>query len=96
MSQVTNSNKKSMIQVGGVIAVIAIALFVYLMWYVAPEQVMERVKVVAVTDNGCIVETTDGHPVSLNDCGSAKAGDYFSTLIDQKTKERSQLMNPER
>ena len=47
-----DSGKKSLITVGGIIAIGAVLLFAYLMWYVAPEETMERVKIVAVTESG--------------------------------------------
>ncbi len=49
----------SIVFVGGVIAVGAILLFAYLMRYVAPEENVETVKVIAVTESGCIGETLD-------------------------------------
>ena len=91
----TLSNNKSMGIVGGIIAVIAVSLFVYLMWYVSPEEVMERVKVIAVTEQGCIVETFDGHAINIGQC-DAEPGQFISAMIDQKVKERAELMNPTR
>ena len=87
------NSKKNLILVGGIIAAIAIGLFAYLMWYVSPEQVLERVKVIAVTDQGCIVETFDGHAANIGEC-DAKPGEFITAPIDQKTKERALLMNP--
>jgi len=55
-----SSDKKSVLIVSGVIAAIAVSLFVYLIWYTTPEENIERVKVVAVTESGCIAETMDG------------------------------------
>ena len=40
--------------------VVGASLFVYLIWYVAPVENIEMVKIVAVTKNGCIGETFDG------------------------------------
>ncbi|MDH3395524.1 MAG: hypothetical protein OEL52_05130 [Nitrosopumilus sp.] len=48
MSATTKSNTKSMLIVGGVIAAVAVSLFAYLMWYVAPEQIEERIKVLQI------------------------------------------------
>jgi len=53
-------SKNPLLVVGGVIAVASVLLFAYLMWYVAPEENIERVKIVAVTESGCIAETFDG------------------------------------
>ena len=53
------SSKNSTLMIGGVILVVAGLLFVYLMVYTAPQENLETVKVVAITDNGCIAETLD-------------------------------------
>ncbi|MGI9566296.1 MAG: hypothetical protein ACR2LL_04695 [Nitrosopumilus sp.] len=83
----------SLFIVGGVIALGTVLLFAYLMWYVAPEENLETVKVVAVTEDGCIAETLDGFSVNIGDCQS-QPGEYISALVDKKTKERAALMNP--
>ena len=59
MSAVNNqssnsSSRKSILVIGGVILIGALVLFAYLMWYVSPDEYMERVKVIAVTEAGCI------------------------------------------
>lgn len=72
---------------------IAISLFAYLMWYVSPEEVIERVKVIAVIDQGCIVETFDGHAINIGQC-NAVPDEFINAKIDQKVKERANLMNP--
>jgi len=87
------SGKNSLLIVGGVIAIGAILLFAYLMWYVAPEENIERVKIVAVTEAGCIAETSDGFAVNIGACLD-KPGEYVLASVDQKTKERAALMNP--
>ena len=93
-----NSQKisnKNFIYIGVGILVVAASLFAYLMWYVAPVENIEMVKIVAVTENGCIGETFDGFSVNIGDC-QAESGDVISALVDQKTKERAALMNPTR
>ena len=97
MSAVNNkSDKKSSrtntMIVAGVIALGAGLLFAYLMFYTSPEHNMEMVKVIAVTENGCIDETMDGFAVNIGDC-NAEPGKYVEALVDQKTKERAALMN---
>ena len=77
----------------GVVAVAAVLLFAYLMWYVAPEENIERVKIIAVSEAGCIAETFDGYPMNLGDCDFSP-GEYILAPVDQKTKERAALMNP--
>ena len=86
-------SKNSLLVVGGVIAVASVLLFAYLMWYVAPEENIERVKVVAVTAEGCIVETSDGYAVNIGSC-NAQPDEYIVAPIDQKLKERAASMNP--
>lgn len=87
------SSNKNFIYIGIGIVIVASALFAYLMWYVAPEENIELVKIVAVTTEGCIGETFDGYAVNLGDC-NAQPGEIINSLVDQKTKERAALMNP--
>ncbi|MCH9657977.1 hypothetical protein K0U27_04655 [archaeon] len=63
------------------------------MLYTAPAETAELVKIIAVTDDGCVAETMDGYAVNIGDC-NAKSGQYVNALVDQKTKERAALMNP--
>ena len=98
MSAVNNqtgntSSKKSIFIIAGVIAIGALMLFAYLMWYVSPDEYNERVKVIAVTQEGCIAETFDGFAVNIGDC-DVQAGEYVNALIDKKVKERAAAMNP--
>ena len=97
MSAINRNSKKSsnknFIYIGIGIVVVAAALFAYLMWYVAPVENMELVKIVAVTADGCIGETFDGYAVNIGDC-NAEPGQVINALVDQKTKERAALMNP--
>ena len=96
MSAINNkskSDKKSIFIIGGVILVGAVMLFAYLMWYVSPEEYNERVKVIAITDQGCIAETFDGFAVNIGDC-KVQAGEYVNAVIDKKVKERAAAMNP--
>lgn len=88
-----SSSKNSMLIIGGVIAAGATILFAYLMWYVAPEENMEMVKVIAITNDGCIAETLDGHSVNIGNC-QAQPGQYVDALVDQKIKARAIAMNP--
>jgi len=87
------SGIKSLVVVGGIIAIVAVSLVVYLMWYTASDEIVEIVKVVAVTENGCVVETFDGYAFTIEKC-DAESGEVFNTPIDQKVKERALLMNP--
>lgn len=75
------------------VAVIATGLFGYLMWYVSPLEMVETVKVIAITESGCIAETLDGFPVNIGSC-DASPGELIAAKVDAKMKERSLLMNP--
>ena len=89
----SSSSKRSLGIVFGVLATIGISLFVYLMWYVSPDEVIERVQVIGVTEKGCIAETSDGFAVNIGQC-DAQPGDILMAPIDQKVKERALAMNP--
>lgn len=88
-----SSGKRSLLIVSGILAAIGISLFAYMMFYTAPEQVMERVKIIAVTESGCIAETSDGFAVNIGQCQN-KEGDFIIAPVDQKLKERAAAMNP--
>ena len=64
-----------------------------MMFYTAPETNMELVKIIAITDEGCIGETFDGFSVNIGDC-NAQPGQYVDALVDQKVKDRVAAMNP--
>ena len=89
----TGKSVNSILIVGGVIAVASVLLFAYLMFCTSPEENMEMVKVIAVTEEGCIAETMDGFSVNIGDC-NGQPGQYVDALVDQKTKERAAAMNP--
>lgn len=88
-----SSSIKNIALISGVLAAIGISLFVYLMWYVTPQDVLEPVKIIAVNDAGCIGETLDGYPVKISQC-DASPGEIIWYPVDQKVKERQDLMNP--
>ena len=96
MSATNNSNNKnrnSTFIVGGIIAIGAVSLFAYLMFYVAPEENIEMVKIIAVTESGCIAETLDGYSMNIGNC-NGEPGQFVNAAIDQKLKERAAAMNP--
>ena len=88
-----SSNSKSLVLVGGILAAIGLSLFIYLMWYVSPVEVVERVEVIAVTSEGCIAETADGFAVNIGQCG-AESGEFVLAEVDQSVKQRAAAMNP--
>ena len=67
-------------------------LFAYLMWFVAPAENMEMVKIIAVTEDGCIGETFDGFAVNIGSC-DVKVGDVINAPVDQKVKEKNKKIN---
>jgi flagellar basal body-associated protein FliL len=87
------SNAKSLVLISGIMGIVSLSLFAYLMWYVSPEHSTEWVKIIAVTDNGCIVETLDGFATNIGFC-DGNPDDYISATVDQKVKERAIAMNP--
>ena len=91
--QTKKSGMNSTLLVGGIIAAGAVLLFAYLMFYTAPEENIERVKIIAVTESGCIGETFDGFSVNVGEC-QAQPGDFIMAPVDQKAKERAAMMNP--
>ena len=87
------SSKNTTLVIAGVIALGASLLFAYLMFYTAPAERMEMVEIIAITEDGCIAETMDGHAVNIGNC-NAKPGQYVDALVDQKAEERATLMIP--
>ena len=65
-----NFQVKSIVIVAGILAVVGGSLFTYLIFYTAPETNMEMVKVVTITESGCITETLDGYSVNIGDCNT--------------------------
>ena len=88
-------NSKFLVILTIVIIGVAGSLFGYLTWYVSPDEVTERVKVIANTVDGCIAESFDGFPVNIGPC-DAEPGEVIDGTYDAKIKEREILMNPTR
>lgn len=87
------SGKNSTFILSGVLALAGGLLFAYLMFYTAPEENFELVKIVEITEEGCIAETLDGFSVNIGEC-NAQPGEYVDALVDQKIKDRAAAMNP--
>ena len=87
------SGKKSLILIGAILGGIALLGVGYMLVFVEPEIIEERVKIIAVTESGCIAETFDGYAVNIGQC-NAQPGDFLIAPIDQKVKERQYAMNP--
>ena len=92
MSQ-KSSEKKSLLIISGILAAVALSLVAYMLFFTAPEEVMERVEIIAVTEADCIAETVDGFAVNIGPC-QAQEGDFIIAPVDQKVKERAAAMNP--
>ena len=88
-----SSDKKSLLIISGILAAVGLSLLAYMFFFTAPEEKTEWVKVIAITESGCIAETLDGFAVNIGNC-QANPGQYVDALIDQKTKERASAMNP--
>ena len=88
-----SSDKRSLLIVSGILAAIGISLFAYLMFYTAPAETTEWVKIVAITESGCIAETMDGFAVNIGQC-QGEEGELVIAQVDQKVKERAAAMNP--
>ena len=86
---------KSIVMIGGIIGGIFVVGLVFLVFFMTPEEVTERVEVISLQGSDCIVETMDGYPFNIGPCG-AEPGDVILATIDAKVKERSYAMNPDR
>lgn len=91
----SDSSKKPIIMIAGILGAIALVGIAYMFWFVSPNQVTEMVKVVAVTDSGCVVETMDGFAINIGPC-NGKPGELITATYDAKIKERAAAMNPVR
>ena len=101
MSAINRQPKKtsginSMLIIGGVIALVSVLLLAYLMWYVTPEENIERVEIVAVTESGCIAETFDGFAVNIRELSSTAWGIHCSSSVPKKLKKEMPAINPTR
>jgi hypothetical protein len=88
-----SSDRKTLFIISGILTVIGLSLFAYLMFYTAPEETTEWVEVVAITESGCIAETMDGFAVNIGQC-QAQEGEFVIAVVDQKVKDRAAAMNP--
>ena len=62
------------------VATSVILVFTITSWNMLPTLVIEDVTVIAVTDYGCVAESSMGHSVVVPDC-SASGGDVVSTTF---------------
>jgi flagellar basal body-associated protein FliL len=90
-----SSDKKSLLIVSGILAAVGISLLSYMFFYTAAEEKTEWVKIIAITELGCIAETLDGFAVNIGQC-QAQEGEMVIAVVDQKVKDRAAAMNPAR
>ena len=88
-----SSDKKSLLIVSGILAVVGLSLIAYMLFFTAPEEESEWVKVIAITESGCIAETLDGFAVNIGQC-DVPEGEMVIAVVDQKVKDRAAAMNP--
>jgi hypothetical protein len=94
-SKSSDSGKKPIIMILGILGAIGVLGVAYMLWYVSPNHVTEMVRVVAVTESGCVVETMDGFAINIGPC-NGKPGELITATYDAKIKERAAAMNPVR
>lgn len=88
------SAKRSTVIIGGIIAAVALALFGYLMWVCCTGRSNRKCKkLIAITNEGCVVETRDGFAITIPSC-EGEPGDTIVVTYDPKIKERAAAMNP--
>ena len=88
-----SSDKKSLLIVSGILSVAALSLVAYMLFFTAPEEKSEWVKVIVITESGCIAETLDGFVVNIGQC-QTQEGEMVIAVVDQKVKDRAAAMNP--
>lgn len=86
-------NEKAII--GGAIAaaVIVMATAVFPVWNLIPNNVTEKVRVVAVGESSCTAETQDHFIVNIGHC-NAKPGDNITASFDSKIRDRQKPFIP--
>lgn len=92
MGNLIKTNKTT-IQIFIIIMIAGTSLLGYLTWYVSPDNITEKVKVIANTGDGCIVETIDNFAINIGPC-DAQYGEIIIATYDAKIKHRALLMNP--
>lgn len=70
------------------IATAVILLFTITPWNILPTAVTEDVQIIAVTDYGCIAESTLGHSVVVENC-MASVGDIISAQYNVPAYEQN-------
>ncbi len=77
------SGENSLFIIGGISVLFAGILFIYLMYYTAPEENTDLVKIITVTKEDCIAETSDGFTVNIKNC-NAQVSQYVNALVENQ------------
>lgn len=85
--------KEKGIVIAAILVVIIMATAVFPFWNLLPREVTETVKVVAVDQTGCTVETSDHFIIKLDSC-DGKPGDNITATFDGKIKDRARAFLP--
>lgn len=89
----TKSNNRTILIIAGIMIAVAAPVLAYFVWYVSPHDVTEDVRLIAIVPSGCVVETMDGHAITVGPC-TGEPGDIITVTYDKKIKERALAMNP--
>jgi hypothetical protein len=69
------------------------ATVVFPIWNLFPRNVTETVKIVALDETGCIVETLDHYIVRIESC-TGQPGSNITATFDAKIKQRASAFLP--
>ena len=90
------------------LAIIAVATSVILVftitpWNILPTLITEEVTIIAVTDYGCVAESSMGHSVVVSDCnvgvGDLVSATFYVPAMDQngyhdRIQDKLEMVNP--
>jgi len=88
MSAVSRQPKKTsgenyLFIIGVIVVLVVGILFTYLMYYTAPEENTDLVKIITVIEEGRIAETSDVFVVNIGNC-NAQASQYVNALFENQ------------
>ena len=85
------------------VATSVILVFTITPWNILPTQVTENVTVIAVTDYGCVAESSMGNSVVVSDCdagvGDLVSATFYVPAMDQngyydRIQDKLEMVNP--
>ena len=85
------------------VATSVILVFTITPWNILPTLVTENVTVIAVTDYGCVAESSIGHSVIVSDCkagvGDLVSATFYVPAMDQngyyeRIQDKLEMVNP--